>query len=211
MNSKKIAIIVGLGLGAISLLAYQFLGTNQSNTVTTEAPVTQSEQERIDRAIELARQMAMEDEQQDASKGNKPNTSPSATSADIIATLGNADVPTIELTPAQKQVITNTIDQWKSAWVEQNVDQYLSFYSPGFVPAGDITRDQWAALRRQRITSQTELKINIQNLKLESKNGKVIANFSQDYKSSKLSEISAKTLVLENQGDRWLIIAELAK
>ena len=167
---------------------------------SSDSPVSAAEQERIDKAIEVARQMAEEEATQHR---NKPAMAEAPAAVPVEKALA--------LSQSDKASATAAIEAWRSAWSSQNIEQYLSSYAPDFEVPGDMSRAKWEALRRQRIGSQTDLNISIADLQIESQGGKVVARFKQNYKSSKLTEISSKTLLLDRQEGRWLIIQEVSR
>lgn len=103
------------------------------------------------------------------------------------------------------------IEDWKSAWEEKDMDSYLGSYSSNFMYPNNMSKAEWEKYRTNRIVSKKTIAISISNIKLRFKKEKVIATFSQNYKSGKLNQTSNKTLVFEGKRDRWLILKETSK
>ena len=97
---------------------------------------------------------------------------------------------------------------WADAWSDRNVKEYLASYGRDFATPGSMSRSEWEAERRQRITSKAKISVKLENLNITSNGNKATAKFRQDYKANGISKFSRKTLELVKSGDRWLIVKE---
>ena len=104
--------------------------------------------------------------------------------------------------------IFKSIENWKSAWENKNMTEYLAAYAANFKYPNNMSRPDWEAYREVRITSKKTINILISNIKLKFEKEKIIATFNQDYKSGKLEQISKKTLVFINEDNKWVIFEE---
>jgi outer membrane protein len=107
-----------------------------------------------------------------------------------------------------QEVVMETIHAWAQSWINQDVDQYLRFYSRDFTPAEGRSRQQWEAQRRSRITSSQAIHITIDAPSVVIKGNQAIATFRQRYQSDRITNTSEKTLALVKQDGQWKIRAE---
>jgi outer membrane lipoprotein carrier protein len=102
-------------------------------------------------------------------------------------------------------------NDWANAWSAKDIDLYLSKYAQDFkTPNGDAF-SLWQTSRRQKISSQGKILVEIEDLKLsmKTKNSARI-QFKQKYTSDKLTEMSNKSLVVIKIDGRWLIQEEIS-
>ena len=111
----------------------------------------------------------------------------------------------------KEKYILVAIENWKRAWEDKNMDNYLNSYSPNFIYPNNMSKEEWEKYRTNRIVSKKIITISISNIKLRFKKEKVTATFKQNYKSGKLNQTSYKTLVLVGTRDQWLILEETSK
>ena len=101
-------------------------------------------------------------------------------------------------------------NDWANAWSAKDIDLYLSKYAQDFkTPNGDAF-SLWQTSRRQKISSQGKILVEIEDLKLsmKTKNSARI-QFKQKYTSDKFTEMSNKSLVVKKIDGRWLIQEEI--
>ena len=110
----------------------------------------------------------------------------------------------------EKKVL-DAIENWKTAWEEKNMANYLSAYSLNFNYPNEMSKLQWEKYRTSRIISKKTINILIASIKLKFKKEKVIATFTQNYKSGKLNQTSNKTLIFSREKDQWVILEEISK
>ena len=102
-------------------------------------------------------------------------------------------------------------NDWANAWSAKDIDLYLSKYAQDFkTPNGDAF-SLWQTSRRQKISSQGMILVEIEDLKLSMKTeNSARIQFKQKYTSDKLTEISNKSLVVIKIDGRWLIQEEIS-
>lgn len=180
-----------------------------------DAPVSSSEQERIDRAIEAARQMAEADQgavaQGKVALSSAGSEAPPAAAQPALAVQADkAPAPPQIVSLDQKKEVLAAVNAWAAAWSSRNVDQYLTYYAPDFDVPNNLSRAKWEAQRRQRISSQNNVNVAISEVQIDNNANTVSVRFTQHYKSDKLDETSKKTLVLDHQSGRWMIVQEVS-
>ena len=118
-----------------------------------------------------------------------------------VTTLGNLDE------------LVATVRAWAQAWSEQRADDYLSFYSPGFLPADGQSREVWAANRRLRITGPASIDVAIDQIAPTVEGDRATVTFVQSYTSDRFSDVVSKTLLLERSAvtGTWQIVDERAE
>lgn len=100
---------------------------------------------------------------------------------------------------------------WVSAWADGDFEGYLSHYTTGRSPRSDMTREEWEAHRRARISPDQDIKID---LKLESMgledSGIYDVVFVQHYRSETYSDQVRKRLFLLPEAGKFRIFKEEA-
>ena len=141
------------------------------------------------------------------------NTATAAASAarNTSTTAAAATKPTENSAEQQqaKAAIESAIDAWAYAWVHQNMDGYYAAYSSKFAPdKGDLS--SWKAERRDRILSKQTITLDVNNLKISVNGSRATARFRQNYSADNYKDSTLKTLELQREGDKWLIVRETA-
>lgn len=110
-----------------------------------------------------------------------------------------------------------TVEAWAAAWADQDVDGYLSHYSPDFEVPGGLSREDWEAQRRQRLTAPSRISVTLDDLRTTGFNtswlsGKkhqlVSVRFRQGYASNTYADEVTKVLQLEWLDGGWKIVTE---
>ena len=134
-------------------------------------------------------------------------TEPAGTPADA----REAGVAAAEEAPAARaEAVLAALDQWAKAWRSKDVDGYLAAYGEGFAPANGVTRDEWAKLRRQRISDKREIQLELRDIAVQTEAAdRVRVRFVQDYRADRFIERGiAKSMVLALEKGGWRILAE---
>ena len=112
---------------------------------------------------------------------------------------------------SKKELMKNTlilIENWKTAWENKDIENYLNSYSSNFIYPNNMNRTQWEEYRTNRIVPKKLINILISNIKIKFVKEKIKATFTQNYKSGKLNQISIKTLTYVEEDGQWLIFEE---
>jgi adhesin transport system outer membrane protein len=136
----------------------------------------------------------------------KPNVA--ATPAPVISAPAPMPVPATPESSCQK--ITPTIQSWIAAWNNKDINTYLATYSDSFVPAKNLTREQWGTLRKKRVGKQGGITAVLKDIKAPTKcdSNKADVSFSQEYGSDDYRDAVEKTLSLEFANGQWKIVRE---
>ena len=110
-----------------------------------------------------------------------------------------------------KKVILNSIENWKTAWESKDVESYFDSYSSNFIYPNNMTKSQWQKYRTNRILPKKIISISISNIKFKFKKEKIIATFTQNYKSGRLNQTSNKNLTFVVESGQWFIVEETSK
>jgi ketosteroid isomerase-like protein len=106
--------------------------------------------------------------------------------------------------------IEAVIANWAQAWSKRDVDGYLAAYASDFAADG-MTRDNWEAQRRARITAPKQIDVQISDLKIEQDSDTASATFRQAYRSDRLKSTVTKTLKLAQKNGQWRIVGETSQ
>lgn len=127
----------------------------------------------------------------------------------LIKTLPKNKNPVAFQSADKSAEIIKIAKQWSKAWSEQDVSQYLSFYSPAFKPPRGLTRKRWEQERNIRLKKPRFIRVQIQSptVKMLSDNSALLS-FKQNYQSDRFSDAIEKTLLLEKINGDWKISKE---
>jgi tetratricopeptide (TPR) repeat protein len=106
--------------------------------------------------------------------------------------------------------IEDAVANWAQAWSKRDVNAYLAAYASDFAASG-MTRANWEAQRRARITAPTSIDVKISDLKIEQQGDTASATFRQAYRSDRLTSTVTKTLKLALQNGQWRIVDETSR
>lgn len=102
-------------------------------------------------------------------------------------------------------------NDWANAWSAKDIDLYLSKYAQDFKTPNGGAFSLWQTSRRQKISSQGKILVEIEDIKLSMKTeNSARIQFKQKYTSDKLTEMSNKSLVVKKIDGRWLIQEEIS-
>lgn len=111
---------------------------------------------------------------------------------------------------AANNAVEAAITRWAQAWSARDVDAYLAAYANDF-SVGGMTRAEWEAQRRARITAPKSIEVKISDLKIEQQGDTASAIFRQAYRSDRLSSTVTKTLKLALRNGEWRIVDETSR
>lgn len=119
--------------------------------------------------------------------------------------------------PTQKQpgnnetedtAILAMVDGWAKAWSEQDVKDYLGYYSKDFDTPKGMSRKAWIRQRESRIVNKDRITVKIQDPVIRVKGNNATVKFRQSYVSDRLNSNSRKTLELTRVDGKWQIKRE---
>ena len=107
------------------------------------------------------------------------------------------------------KVIKAMVKAWARAWSSQQPEQYLSFYDNHFRPRAGLSREEWAAKRRVRLSKPKYIRVHVDNIDVMPLDERVATVFlRQHYESDRLNDTVKKNLVVRKMGNDWLIFQE---
>ncbi|MDZ4140610.1 MAG: outer membrane protein assembly factor BamE [Methylotenera sp.] len=127
-----------------------------------------------------------------------------------IAAEGNATASVASPALSHEAVI-QTVTEWAEAWRTKNANQYLGFYADKFRPDGNVSKKNWAAQRKQRLSGkQGDITLALEDLQAQVQGSQASVQFFQKYSSKVFSDQVSKRLDLEFDQtlNRWLIVKE---
>lgn len=109
----------------------------------------------------------------------------------------------------QPEEVKQFMRRWAAAWSSQDVSAYLDFYAEDFVPSAGISRDEWEAQRRVRLTRPQQIEVELSDfVVLEQTDDKVQLELTQSYQSDRYKDLTRKRFDLVRVGTGWLITRE---
>jgi ketosteroid isomerase-like protein len=107
------------------------------------------------------------------------------------------------------QAPVNTVKAWAAAWSAKDTDKYLAFYAPDFHTPEGVSRSDWEAQRRERITKPAHIQVQARKIKVDfADDAHVTVKFHQNYHASHIKSADNKTLLMVKSGETWLIQEE---
>jgi len=137
-----------------------------------------------------------------------PNTKNTEIDSTKIIKKSKSKVTKEQLKEQLSKEILDSIENWKQAWEDKNMENYLASYASNFKYPNKMTKLDWEKYRTVRITSKKTINISLSNIKLKFKKEEVIATFTQDYKAGKFEQLSNKTLIFIKEDGDWVIVQE---
>jgi adhesin transport system outer membrane protein len=105
--------------------------------------------------------------------------------------------------------VRQALQSWRAAWARRDVDAYLQFYAPTFVPPTGGDRESWRERRKTALSRAADITVEIADLTVtldDATHATMV--FRQTYRSANYRDIVTKTLQWTKLGDRWLIVRE---
>lgn len=140
-----------------------------------------------------------------------PAPSPAPSPAQPVAEPTPMPTPKPESSPddADYSELRQALQGWRAAWSKPDVDAYLEFYAPDFVPAIGSDRETWKERRKAALTRASGISLEITDLTVSLSNAtNAIMVFRQTYRSANYRDTVIKTLQWVKLDDRWLIVRE---
>ncbi|RIX41158.1 MAG: channel protein TolC [Rhodocyclales bacterium GT-UBC] len=136
-----------------------------------------------------------------------------ALNARAMALLEVKATPVAPVAPAsvvnQEAELMMVVQGWAAAWSAKNYADYAAYYAPTFTPDGGLSREDWAQLRRSRISTRDRIAVELQNIKVKlDDKDHALVEFRQTYTSNVYKDVTQKTLELIRSGGKWLINRE---
>ena len=102
-----------------------------------------------------------------------------------------------------------TLEDWRHAWEQARVDDYLSLYSASFVPESEPSVAQWRARRRSVFERSGSISVQIHGSVISVyPDGKAFVSFEQSYRSALSTSVAFKVMQWQREGDLWKVRRE---
>ena len=116
----------------------------------------------------------------------------------------------VEEWKTERRSFLQALDTWRADWESLDTDRYLGHYSPSFAAHGQ-DRDAWGRHKQQVNAGKSWVKVGVSGVSLFRTPGKeevVVVTFSQDYRSSNLSNVMKKRQYWLRESGHWRIVYE---
>jgi hypothetical protein len=108
-------------------------------------------------------------------------------------------------------ILSSLVDEWAAAWSSQDIDRYLAFYAPEFVPDGGMSRSAWARQREDRLNRPAYIRVTAEGVQvLDQASDTPRTVFTQIYASDTFSDQVTKSLTWARSEGSWRIVSERA-
>ncbi|CUA95112.1 nuclear transport factor 2 family protein [Thiomonas bhubaneswarensis] len=159
-------------------------------------------------AVAAPEKPAVKPEPTHTAQAAPPATAPSTNSAPAApqraATTEAAPAPA-----AEQAAVTEAVERWAAAWQGKNLPGYFAAYAPNFKPEKGMSLSAWKDQRRARISDKAKITVTVHALKVQVDGDKATARFRQHYVSGSLDFDGPKTLQLQRENGKWLIVREI--
>ena len=102
------------------------------------------------------------------------------------------------------------IDNWKNAWMSQNFDQYIGYYSDNFKNNKGMDLEKWKQFRKPRVINKPSINLKLENIEISKNKNLYSVSFTQIYKSGDIDSTTKKTLLIESIDDQLKIVNEIS-
>jgi ketosteroid isomerase-like protein len=96
---------------------------------------------------------------------------------------------------------------WGQSWQSQDINSYMSFYSPAFRSKG-LDYQGWRQRKTKHFRKTDDIRLEISDLSVFIEGRHATARFVLRYQDSKFSDVGEQTLTIVKEGDKWLIVSE---
>jgi len=127
------------------------------------------------------------------------------------AQLPNTNVITDERNADSIRIVKKSVEQWRQAWANQNVPDYLSFYDKKtFIPKNGLNYVTWEKSRYRSLQKPKFIKLKFDNVEVSPISDSMVrAQFVQRYHSDRFKDDVKKVLLWQKTNGRWKIIQEV--
>ena len=102
------------------------------------------------------------------------------------------------------------IDNWKNAWMSQNFDQYIGYYSDNFKNNKGMDLEKWKQFRKPRVINKPSINLKLENIEISKNKNLYSVSFKQIYQSGDIDSTTKKTLLIELVDDQLKIVNEIS-
>lgn len=111
--------------------------------------------------------------------------------------------------PAPESDLIAQVKAWAAAWAAREYAAYAGFYAPTFTPDGGLSREDWAQLRRSRLTGREPIEVELQDIQVKlDGSDRARVEFTQVYRSRVYNDTTRKVLEMIKVDGKWRINRE---
>jgi len=150
---------------------------------------------------------------QDVKMPAEPPVVESSTSAPVLEKAATVAAVTPVASVDSNAVVLQAVSNWAEAWRTKNINQYLGFYADKFKSDAKLSKKNWIAQRKQRLSGkQGDISLVLEDIQVQVNGNSATVRFFQKYSSKVYSDQVGKVLSLEfdQNTNRWLIVKESA-
>nr|VFJ62769.1 MAG: Tetratricopeptide repeat-containing protein [Candidatus Kentron sp. FW] len=104
------------------------------------------------------------------------------------------------------------LEEWATAWSRKDVNGYLAFYAPTFIPSDGVSFSSWKKQRRRRVLAPKSISIEILEPYVAILgNDRVRVDFTQKYRSNTYRDTVRKVIEMTNIDGDWRFVREETK
>lgn len=91
------------------------------------------------------------------------------------------------------------VESWRQAWERQDLERYMSHYSPNF-QSGWLDYASWKDKKRRLLDRYTKIRVKLGNVYIFRENGLITGIFTQSFKADGFSTMGIKILYMTHEG-----------
>lgn len=109
------------------------------------------------------------------------------------------------------RLVKKSLEQWRQAWANQQVKNYLSFYDKSlFIPKNGMSYSTWEKSRYRSLQNPKFIKVFVDDIQITPISSTMIrARFLQRYHSDRFKDDVYKVLLWRKVDEQWKIIQEV--
>ncbi|MDX1351569.1 MAG: hypothetical protein R3254_01055 [Thiomicrorhabdus sp.] len=109
------------------------------------------------------------------------------------------------------RLVKKSLEQWRQAWANQQVKNYLSFYDKSsFIPKNGMSYSTWEKSRYRSLQNPKFIKVFVDDIQITPISSTMIrARFLQRYHSDRFKDDVYKVLLWRKVDGQWKIIQEV--
>jgi hypothetical protein len=113
-----------------------------------------------------------------------------------------------EAAETERKKVIDTVESWRSAWENKNLQSYTSHYASSFTVLGMNKKQLIDSIKIIFDDYRINL-VKVENFSIFRHNSGLVVQFIQDYSAENIRQNKGlKTLYLVPQNNSWVIVAE---
>ncbi|MBI5186381.1 MAG: hypothetical protein HZA01_11725 [Nitrospinae bacterium] len=109
--------------------------------------------------------------------------------------------------PGNVAGILESIESWRLAWQEKDVERYGNFYDESFIQDGQ-DKKAWLLSKKEKFARAEGISIKTENIQVDINGNQASVKFIQDYQSGRHNDRGIKTLTMAQTSEGWKILFE---